>query len=150
MSVPLVPAPVHIAVGSGSFELIPGGVAAPPQFAGVAQLFADEVGKESGISLTVAPSDSALPVVTVEFSSERLDAVASASGNRADGNAGADERYGLAITTEGVRVWAATPEGVFRGLTSLRQLVAAGVSDGVATLPVIEVVDGPRYAWRGL
>ena len=49
-----------------------------------------------------------------------------------------------------MRVWAATPEGVFRGLTSLRQLIAAGASDGVATLPVIEVVDGPRYAWRGL
>ena len=103
MSVPLVPAPVHMAVGSGSFELIPGGVAAPPQFAGVAQLFADEVARESGISLTVASSDSALPVVTVELSSEGLNAVASASGNRADGNAGADERYGLAITTEGVR-----------------------------------------------
>ena len=150
MSIPLVPAPVHITVGSGSFKLTSGEVGAPPQLAGVAQLFADEVGKESGISLTVAPSDSALPVVTVEFSSEGLDAVASASGNRADGNAGADERYGLAITTEGVRVWAATPEGVFRGLTSLRQLIAAGASDGVATLPVIEVVDGPRYAWRGL
>ena len=150
MSIPLVPAPVHITVGSGSFKLTSGEVGAPPQLAGVAQLFADEVGKESGISLTVAPSDSALPVVTVEFSSEGLDAVASASGNRADGNAGADERYGLAITTEGVRVWAATPEGVFRGLTSLRQLIAAGASDGVATLPVIEVVDGPRYAWPGL
>ena len=49
-----------------------------------------------------------------------------------------------------MRVWAATPEGVFRGLTSLRQLIAAGVSDGVATLLVIEVVDGPRHAWRGL
>ena len=87
MSVPRVPAPVHIAVGSGSFELIPGGVAAPPQFAGVAQLFADEVARESGSSLTVASSDSALPVVTVELSSEGLNAVASASGNRADGNA---------------------------------------------------------------
>ncbi|WP_220458718.1 family 20 glycosylhydrolase [Schaalia sp. JY-X169] len=150
MSVPLVPAPVHMAVGSGSFELIPGGVAAPPQFAGVAQLFADEVARESGISLTVASSDSASPVITVELSSEGLDAVARASGNRADGNAEADERYGLAITTEGVRVWAATPEGVFRGLASLRQLIAAGASDGVATLPVIEVVDGPRYAWRGI
>ena len=87
MSVPLVPAPVHIAVGSGSFELIPGEVGAPPQLAGVAQLFADEVARESGISLTVASSDSALPVVTVELSSEGLNAVASASGNRADGNA---------------------------------------------------------------
>ena len=49
-----------------------------------------------------------------------------------------------------MRVWAATPEGVFRGLTSLRQLIAAGASDGVAILPVVEVVDGPRHAWRGL
>ena len=150
MSIPLVPAPVHVVVGSGSFKLTSGEVGAPPQLAGVAQLFADEVGKESEISLTVAPSDSASPVITVEVSSEGLDAVASASGNRADGNAGADERYGLDIAPEGVRVWAATPEGVFRGLTSLRQLIAAGVSDGVATLLVIEVVDGPRHAWRGL
>ena len=87
MSIPLVPAPVHVVVGSGSFKLTSGEVGAPPQLAGVAQLFADEVGKESGISLTVASSDSALPVVTVELSSEGLNAVASASGNRADGNA---------------------------------------------------------------
>ena len=150
MSVPLVPAPVYVVVGSGSFELTSGEVVVPPQLARIAQLFADEVARESGICLTVTSSDSASSVITVEMSSEGLDAVASSSGNRADGSAEADERYGLVITTEGVRVWAATPEGVFRGLTSLRQLIAAGASDGVATLPVIEVVDGPRYAWRGL
>ena len=87
MSVPLVPAPVHAVVGGGSFALTSGEVGAPPQLAGVIQLFVDEVARESGISLTVASSDSALPVITVELSSEGLNAVASASGNRADGNA---------------------------------------------------------------
>ena len=49
MSVPLVPAPVHAVVGGGSFALTSGEVGAPPQLAGVIQLFVDEVARESSL-----------------------------------------------------------------------------------------------------
>jgi hexosaminidase len=57
-----------------------------------------------------------------------------------------DERHTLTITTDGVEVSGPTPEAVYRGLTSLRQLISATG----AVLPVVTVIDGPRFAWRGL
>ena len=87
------------------------------------------------------------PGITLLLDSAGLDDVAPASGLRADGNADADERYGLEITSEGVRVWGPTAEAVHRGLTTLRQLITA---HGTATLPTIRIGAGPRFAWRGL
>ncbi|WP_182111245.1 MULTISPECIES: beta-N-acetylhexosaminidase [unclassified Actinotalea] len=63
----------------------------------------------------------------------------------------ADERYRLRVDRTGVEVHAAGPEGAFRALTTLRQLLAAaGGVDGIARPDVAEIQDGPRYGWRGL
>jgi hexosaminidase len=72
------------------------------------------------------------------------------SGHRADGNAPDLERYRLDVSAEGVRVVGVTPEGVFRGATTLLHLVAQASVDGVATLEGMTVTDAPRFAWRGL
>ncbi len=73
-------------------------------------------------------------------------------GLRADGRSteDADERYGLEIDADGVRVWGRTAEAVFRGVTTFRQLVIAQLSGGRAELPGVRIIDGPRFAWRGL
>ena len=152
MSLPLIPAPAHAELREGSFDITSGEIAAPQELAAVAKLFADEILAETGMSLTPAGPGTAVPVVTLSLASDDLERVALASGDRADGasRAEADERHGISITPEGVRVWGATAEGVHRGLTSLRQLIVASATGGVAVLPAAEIVDGPRYAWRGL
>lgn len=54
------------------------------------------------------------------------------------------ERYELNWDERGVRISAPAPVGVHRGLTTLRQLVA------LPPPQALQVVDGPRFAWRGL
>jgi hexosaminidase len=63
-----------------------------------------------------------------------------------------DERYRLRVTGEEVVITAAAPEGVFRALTRLRQMLGAAPPTGVGPAPVppTEIVDSPRFAWRGL
>ena len=56
------------------------------------------------------------------------------------------ESFSLAVDGSGVRVAAATPEGVHRALTSLVQLAAIG--DGVVPCGTFD--DAPELAWRGL
>lgn len=143
MNLPVIPAPADATTQGGSFAVGPGlGIdVQPAELADVAGRFAADVELDTGlrftgdagITLTLAPVDD-VPV---------------AAGLRADGDA-VDERHGLEITTAGVRVWGPTPEAVHRGLTSLRQLISAHFQDGTAVLPAGRIVDGPRFAWRGL
>ncbi|MEV0801602.1 family 20 glycosylhydrolase [Kribbella sp. NPDC050281] len=146
MNLPLIPAPATTATAGGTFAVggTVGVVVQSPELAGPAARFIEDVRLDSDVVLSREATG-----ITVLIDSTGLDEVAPAAGLRAD-NASADERYGLEITGEGVRVWGPTAEAVHRGLTSLRQLIAAHAQDGVAALPTARVVDGPRFAWRGL
>jgi hexosaminidase len=64
------------------------------------------------------------------------------------------EAYRLAVTKASVRLEAGTPEGLFRGVQTLRQLLPAdaessSVRPGPWTMPGVEISDSPRFAWRG-
>ncbi|MDD7833894.1 family 20 glycosylhydrolase [Paenarthrobacter sp. AB444] len=56
------------------------------------------------------------------------------------------EAYGLSVTSEGVIVEAHDSEGLYRGLTSLIQLVGTAEGD----LSQLKIVDKPALRWRGL
>ncbi len=58
---------------------------------------------------------------------------------------GVDESYGLEIGPTGVRISASDRAGYFYGAVTLLQLV----SDHPASLPALEIEDGPRFRWRG-
>lgn len=58
------------------------------------------------------------------------------------------EAYALTIDRSGIRIVGASPAGVFYGLQSLRSLLPAPSSSGVA-LPAIQIVDAPRFGYRG-
>lgn len=60
------------------------------------------------------------------------------------------ERYALVVDNDGVHVTGATAEGVFRGATTLLQLIATSATDNKAGLPAMDIADAPRFAWRGL
>ena len=62
-----------------------------------------------------------------------------------------DERYALTVDRSGIRLRAREPAGVARGLTSLLQLIATALATGdAAPLPALDILDAPRFAWRGL
>jgi hexosaminidase len=67
-----------------------------------------------------------------------------AAGIPANGGSLTDEQYSLRLEDGGMDIEAPTPEGIFRGLTTLRQILAA------PSVPNLHIVDGPRFAWRGL
>ncbi len=69
-----------------------------------------------------------------------------------------DEGYELTIAADSVRIVAARPAGLFRGVQTLRQLLPAGVeaeqsliggSNRSWTIPPGRITDRPRFAWRG-
>mgnify|MGYP002735295396 CR=1 FL=1 len=59
------------------------------------------------------------------------------------------EAYVLTVSAAEVLVLARKPRGIFRGLTTLLQLVQVS-DDGTAHLDPVIVEDAPRYKWRGL
>jgi hexosaminidase len=63
-----------------------------------------------------------------------------APGTRAEG-------YTLSIAPQGIRIRAGDSAGLFYGVQSLRQLVLAAHG---APLPALQIIDAPRFAWRGL
>ena len=66
-----------------------------------------------------------------------------------------DEGYELTVAPGEVRISAATPEGVFWGVQTLRQLLPPGFEDSSGarrpswSIAAVEIVDNPRFAWRG-
>ncbi len=60
-----------------------------------------------------------------------------------------DEGYFLSITPFEVFLRAARPAGLFYGAQTLRQLLMASPAGMPLSLPCLEIVDRPRYAWRG-
>jgi hexosaminidase len=61
------------------------------------------------------------------------------------------EGYSLVITPKGVTIRSRTPAGSFYGAVTLWQLLTLRPPQGgVVELPVLEIRDAPRFAWRGL
>ncbi|MEU8225595.1 family 20 glycosylhydrolase [Kribbella sp. NPDC048915] len=152
MRLPVIPAPTSTTISGGdcTIDSTTTVVVQAPELARAAALFADDVRLDTGLALR-APAHPAPPgaSITVQLGDEGLGDVPPTAGLRADGEP-VDERHGVEITTDGVRVWGPTPEAVYRGLTSLRQLISANLQGGTAILPAARVLDGPRFAWRGL
>jgi hexosaminidase len=61
---------------------------------------------------------------------------------------GENESYSLEVSPAGVKLDAATPLGIMRGLETFLQLVQT-TSEGFA-VPAIAIQDQPRFPWRGL
>ncbi len=66
-----------------------------------------------------------------------------------------EEGYQLTVSPGEVRVSAATPEGVFWGVQTLRQLLPPEFEDSAGArrpswpIPAVDISDSPRFAWRG-
>jgi hexosaminidase len=65
------------------------------------------------------------------------------------------EGYELAVTSDAVRLTAATAAGLFRGIQTVRQLLPVEAESHMAvrgpgwTIPAVTIADQPRFAWRG-
>jgi len=123
----IVPKPLSVTPGAGTFTVTAStviGVGKNAELRRSARIFAGEVAPVvGGVMKTAAEGDVRLAV---------------------DGSLEA-EAYTLAVTPSGVEVRGGTPQGVFHGLQSLRQLVI----DGEGVVPAVTVSDKPYFAHRG-
>jgi hexosaminidase len=136
---PLVPEPASMSVRDGSFTLSAGTALAAPE--PIAELVRTLLGPPTGFSFPTG-----LPVPAGPGWIE-LEAVE-------DTRLG-PEGYRLSVTPDGIRACGSVA-GLRWAVQTLRQLLpvdifaAEPVADARWTLPCVEIVDVPHYAWRGV
>jgi hexosaminidase len=163
---PLIPTPVVVTTSENAALLLVAGspiVVSTSALLPVARTFVEDVERDTGLALgspvvggsghpAVGPTIrlSLVDPASAEPDADDLHALPAERGVRADGSHAQVERYGLEVRADGVELWAFAPEGVHRGLTTLRQLISAALQDGVAKLRARCLLDAPRFTWRGL
>ncbi len=99
-----------------------------------AEWLADFIEKSTGIACEVVAQAPASGNITLEISAE----------------AGANpEGYSLKVTNDGVTLSSTTPAGAFYGVQTIRKSIPVEQASSVE-LPAVEIVDAPRYAYRGV
>jgi len=145
----VIPKPVSVRVGEGSFRLTPETKIliepASDEVGWIARWLAEKLNGATGYDLTVETrnrektTDNTILLSTAK-AAERL----------------AEEGYELRVTPETIAIRATKPAGVFYGVQTLRQLFppeleAARPSPSAAwTVPCVEIDDRPRFTWRGM
>lgn len=124
----IVPKPLSVREGKGAFSVTSRtAIVAPEALQNPAALFAAQVEKNVGgvMEITSDPEKRAI-VLSLDPSLEK-------------------EEYRLTVTPKGITIRGGTPQGVFYGLQSLRQLIV--LND--AKVPTVEIADKPCMSYRG-
>lgn len=117
----------------------------------LAEWFCADIERRTGICLTVG-TKSGHADIDVALADDPEFAVVTPPLGVDPASPDTDESYILIVGDHRAQIKARQPVGAFRGLTSLLQLVAAAPRDsgGSVALQAQRLIDGPRFAWRGL
>jgi hexosaminidase len=141
----LIPKPVSAVKAEGAYVIVPATTVvispATPEVRGVADQLASLLQSVTGGDIAVREgAGSGGGLITLRL----LPAAAGAQPQL-----GA-EGYHLQIAPDGMVVEALQPAGLFYAVQTLRQLLPPpGQATGAITLPAGDIVDYPRFAWRG-
>lgn len=139
----IIPKPVKLVKHTGSFTLYRSvvikvsGASTKP----VSNYLVNKLG-HAGIYATVTTAE--VPAAVRLILNAKADAVIG------------DEGYNLSVTSKGVTIKANRPAGLFYGVQTMVQLLPKQIEsvdkvNGVKwTIPLVQVTDYPRFAWRGL
>jgi hexosaminidase len=141
----VIPRPVHVTVGTGTFTLVPAtAVVTDAATREIGYQLADWLYPATGYRLAVrggGSSGNAARTISL-----RLDPALSRLG---------EEGYRLTVTSTRITIRAFRPAGAFYAVETLRQLLppdvfrAAPVAGVPWTVPAVEIEDWPRFSWRG-
>jgi len=139
----VIPRPLHMTHGTGTFLLTPATVVVTDRATrDIGYQLADWLAPATGYHIAVSSAaGSATQVVSV-----RLDPTLTRFG---------DEGYRLSVTRTRITIRAFRPAGAFYAVQTLRQLLPpdvfreAPVAGVPWTVPVIDIEDMPRFQWRG-
>lgn len=141
----LIPMPVSVEMTGGAFTLSPDAtIYVPPgdtEVEAIGQYLANRLNTATGYNLRVLATQTP-PSKNMYLTTEGGDPTLG------------DEGYQLTITAQLVTLVANTPEGLFHGVQTIRQLFPPAVEQntvqpGPWTLPVGVIRDYPRFGWRG-
>jgi len=145
MDLPVIPSPTRFDPGGSPFTFRTGTTvtSAAGDLAGLVERFCSDFGRRTGLRLDPGGLPASPPGLTIELGPvEDPDALPAPAGLSPAGDDPPDERYALTVDADGIVLRAPAAVGVARGLTTLAQ-AGPTVAGG-------RVLDGPRYAWRGL
>jgi hexosaminidase len=139
----IVPQANHLVQGEGEFKLDQSTqwVVTDEDLKPVVGFFADKLKSSTGFELGYSDEKPASNFISVQYDQ-------SLSVN--------EEGYFLSVSKEGVDIKAKTAQGIFYGLQTLLQLLPAEVESAVLvknvawSIPAVEVLDEPRFSWRGM
>jgi hexosaminidase len=133
----IVPVPTSVERHEGAFPLsasVPIVVAAGGATdKRVAENFSDFVSKSHGLKLAVTDGAARDGAIVLQ---------------RIPGKAASPEAYSIEVTAKRVTVTAMTTVGLFRGATTLWQML--GPRGANVAIPAATIQDSPRFRWRGL
>jgi len=147
-SLSVIPQPQTIQPREGSFRLAPQTtIAVDHRAAGLGKYLHDLLHPATGFPLPVVEITDAAPagrgLICLWLASDAQDL--------------GDEGYALSVGQDRIVLRAPTEAGIFYGIQTLRQLLSSAIesSNPVAQaagweIPCVEIVDRPRFVWRGL
>ena len=137
----VIPQPVQMEVGRGGFDLdadtrIVLSNSTNLEVQQLTESWARPIRATSGFNLLLVdtPDDAPSNMITLRLSQDAPHPV---------------EGYRLNVTSDAVTVEAKTPAGLFYGLQTLTQLLFGDHTSGWS-VPVVQIVDAPRFAYRGM
>src|SRR5829696_2505965 len=145
--VAIIPRPVRVTADRGSYWIARGtAVRAGPGAEPVARMLAAYVAPALGGAPDVRADDTPAGPGGVQL---HIDPSLASLG---------PEGYRLVVRSEGIRIAASAPAGLFYGVQTLRQLLPAEAFDTSRaasaetrwTVPAVTIEDRPRFRWRGL
>jgi hexosaminidase len=136
----VIPKPVRVVPGTSGFALMPTTRVlvgpASSELLRVGDYLAERLREEAGIEPPV-----------VSAAGQRLEGTILLT-TRVGMPAAGPEGYELTVRRDRITLAANRPEGVFRGVQTLRQLLPAGTRAPV--VPTGRIADQPRFPWRGV
>lgn len=131
----LLPLPAKLQVREGTFKLTAGtSIAAPKELKNEARMLSEALKAAAGFEIRVG--DEIKPGSIRMALDPKL------------ANVG-PEGYRMNVRENGVDIMGLTAAGVFRGQTTLLDLLSHTAGDG-GTIPCVTIEDQPRFRWRGL
>ena len=138
----IIPMPSSLVQQEGQFTLTSGTsfYAPSPEAKTLAEFFAAKLKTSTGFDLAIADAEQAGSIALLMDASLDMN----------------DEGYQLAVSPQGVKIQAKTPQGLFYGMQSLMQLLPAEVESPTVvkniewTAPGVNITDAPRFAYRGV
>ena len=132
----LIPKPAASVTSTGGFVLshttkIIASSAEAETFA-IGKLLANYIEQHTKFKLTVVDEDQGSGIIQLQLN---------------DLPALGDEGYSLSITTDSIYINAHRPAGLFYAIQTFRQILSAHQT--TLMLPMISIIDSPRFSWRG-